>query len=578
MSDINTTGEGTSAYDAAKNSPTRSSFLAFPTNSRRELTPLTRREIVRKWRAFEANCPFATRIIRKSARHAVGSGIHFACLSDDDEFNDAMRRDVEEWWNNKNVYSIDGSVDGWEAKRLAAETIMGDGEYNQILTYHPESGFPCVQPLDVFEIETPYLRTGETGRDWDDGVRINEYERPVEFAVRTLPRLAGDPLKDYRYIPNDSMFHLMRRRRIHGHRGMPWGYSGINQGIDALDLNALVTGTAKLHSALAVTVKGTARKGKRGAFDKLRGPAGETDASANTQALERVFGGGMINYLGEQGELSLVTSQHPGPNVQQFIEMLFHQLALGWDVPFSVLWNMADAGGTAARYDAEDAQSSFDLIFDQIVWQMVRREVIWKVSVSIKTGRIAAPKDPLWFSKLVFRGPRKLTVDVGRMATAFKTLTRSAGMSIPRWFEEQGLDGKEEMKENIKFLKYVKELSENEGVPVEWVYEGTPGAMPNSIGITKNSSNSDGEIIPSDESGGDASGDSSGDFSGMESAKSQADAYGVGVRAGAITPTLADEEHFRKIMGLQPLSEEVKAAWKREGGVRRPITLTPLPG
>lgn len=482
MSEPTTTGEGASAYDAAKSSPTRSSFLAFPMNSRRELTPLTRREIVRKWRAFEANCPFATRIIRKSARHAVGSGIHFACLSDDDPFNDAMRRDVEEWWNNKNVYSIDGSMDGWEAKRIAAETIMGDGEYNQILTYHPESGFPCVQPLDVFEIETPFLRTGETNRDWDDGVRINEYERPVEFAVRTLPRLSGDTLKDYRYIPADSMFHLMRRRRIHGHRGMPWGYSGMNQGIDALDLNALVTGTAKLHSALAVTVKGTARKGKRGAISKLSSAAA-TDDGSNTQALERVFGGGMINYLGEQGELSLVTSEHPQQNVQEFIKLLFHQLAVGWDLPFSVLWNMADAGGTAARYDAEDAQSAFDLIFDQIVWQMVRREVIWKVSVSIKTGRITAPKDPLWFSKLVFRGPRKITVDVGRMATAFKTLTRSAGMSIPRWFEEQGLDGLGEMREHIKFLKGVKGMCDEAGIEFSSVFEPTPGVQ-NNIQVT----------------------------------------------------------------------------------------------
>lgn len=483
MSEPTTTGEGASAYDAAKSSPTRSSFLAFPMNSRRELTPLTRREIVRKWRAFEANCPFATRIIRKSARHAVGSGIHFACLSDDDPFNDAMRRDVEEWWNNKNVYSIDGSVDGWEAKRLAAETIMGDGEYNQILTYHPESGFPCVQPLDVFEIETPFLRTGETGRDWDDGVRINEYERPVEFAVRTLPRLSGDTLKDYRYIPADSMFHLMRRRRIHGHRGMPWGYSGMNQGIDALDLNALVTGTAKLHSALAVTVKGTARKGKRGAFDKLRSPAGTDDNSNNTQALERVFGGGMINYLGEQGELSLITSQHPPQNVQEFIKLLFHQLALGWDMPFSTFWSMSEAGGTATRYDAEDAQSGFDQITDMIIWQMVRREIIWKASVSIKTGRIAAPKDPLWFSKLVFRGPRKITVDVGRMATAFKTLTRSAGMSIPRWFEEQGLDPDSEMRENVKFLGRLKKMCAAEGVDFASVFEPTPGTQ-NNINIT----------------------------------------------------------------------------------------------
>ena len=102
----------------------------------RELTPLTRREIIKKSRALEANCPMFTRVVRKSSRHAVGSGIHFRCLSDDEAFNDAMRRDVEEWWNNPSVYSIDGSVDGWTAKRLAAESMMLDGEYNAAFVNH----------------------------------------------------------------------------------------------------------------------------------------------------------------------------------------------------------------------------------------------------------------------------------------------------------------------------------------------------------------------------------------------------------------------------------------------------------
>ena len=483
MSDAATTiGQGTSAYDAAKSSPTRSAFLAFPTNSRSELTPLTRREIVRKHRALEANCPFLTRVIRKSARHAVGTGIHFRCLSEDDKFNDAMRRDIEEWWNNKDVYSIDGSVDGWEAKRLAAETIMLDGEYNAVQTYHPESGFPCIQPLDVFEIGSsnglnPPLRAGESPRDWDDGVRINEYERPIEYAVRTLPRLGGDPATAWRYIPANSMFHLFRRRRAHGHRGMPWGYSGLNQGIDALDLNALVTGTAKLHSALAISVKGTGRRGKRGAIDKIRTAGGEAEKTADTQALEKIYGGGMISYLGENGEIDIKTSSHPSTNVQDFIKLLFHQMAGGYDLPYSVMYDMSEAGGTAARYDAEDAQSAFDLLYDQIVFQMVRREIIWKTSVSIKNGRIAAPKDPWWFSKLVFRGPRKLTVDVGRMASAFKTLVRNGAMSIPRFMEEQGLDAYEEGRDNYKFLKYLKEMYDGGNVPIDWVMEPTPGSQ-----------------------------------------------------------------------------------------------------
>lgn len=485
MSDTtNTAGEGVAAYDAAKTSPARSGFVAFPTNSRRELTPLTRREIVKKSRALEANFPFLTRIHRKRARHAVGAGIHFDCLSDDQRFNDDMRRAVEEWWNNPDVYSIDGSVDGWEAKRLASETMDLDGEYNAVLTYHPESGFPCVQPLDVFEIETPAaseLNRAKTfnAREWDDGVRINEYERPAEFAVRTLPRLIGDVQRDYRLIPASAMVHLGRRRRAHGHRFMPSPYSGMNMGIDALDLGSLITGTAKLHSALAISVKGTGRRGKRGAIDKIRNGDGSTTNDANTQALERVFGGGLINYLGENGEMQLHSSQHPGANVMEFRKILMHELCIGYDTTFSVMWDMSEAGGTAVRYDAEDAQSAFDLITDQIAWRFVRREVIWFASWMIKNDRLAASKDPLWFSKLVFRGPRKITVDIGRMATAFKTLTRNAGMSIPRWFNEQGFDGNQEIDEQIRFLSRAKKKCEESGIPFELLFEPTPGSQTN---------------------------------------------------------------------------------------------------
>jgi capsid protein len=475
MSDVIHNGQGISAYDAASQSPNRSSFVAFPNNSRRELTSGNRREIVRKSRALEANCPFLTRIVRKYARHAIGSGIHFRILSEDETFNDAARRDVEEWWNNPGTYSVDGSIDGWTAKRLAVETMIIDGEFNAAMT--KSADWPMLQPLDVFEIETPNpLRGSEKPTDWDDGIRINELERPIEYAVKSLPR--GNMTQDakgYSYVPALSMIHIHRRRRIRGHRGLPWGYSGLNKGIDALDLASLCTGTAKLHSALAVTVKRTGRKGKRGAISKITDGSGGVDPT-DTTALEKVYGS-MINYVGENGEIDLKSSSHPTVNLMEFIKMLFAEMSLGFDVPVSVMWSLSEIGGTAVRSDMEDAQSSFDVVTDMIVWHYVRREVIWKISTAINSGRIAAPKDPYWYSKMVFRGPRKLTVDVGRMASAFKTLTRNAGMSIPRFLEEQGFDAYEEARDNNKYLKYIKELYESTNVPVEWVYEPTPGTV-----------------------------------------------------------------------------------------------------
>ena len=128
MSDTTTTGMGAAAYDAAVDSPTRRSFIAFPTNSRRELTPYTRREIIKKHRALEANCAFLTRVQDKYARQAVGTGIHFRFETEDLPFNDDARRDVENWWSNPDMYSVDSSTDGWTAKFHAAKSIISDGE------------------------------------------------------------------------------------------------------------------------------------------------------------------------------------------------------------------------------------------------------------------------------------------------------------------------------------------------------------------------------------------------------------------------------------------------------------------
>ena len=49
-------------------------------------------------------------------------------------------------------------------------------------------------------------------------------------------------------------------------------------------------------------------------------------------------------------------------------------------------------------------------------------------------------------------------------------------------------------------------------------------------------------------------------------------AYGVGVRAGAITAQVSDEAFFRTLAGLPEMSQEVVDTWTEEG-VRRPITL-----
>jgi hypothetical protein len=59
----------------------------------------------------------------------------------------------------------------------------------------------------------------------------------------------------------------------------------------------------------------------------------------------------------------------------------------------------------------------------------------------------------------------------------------------------------------------------------------------------------------------------------LDQVKGEAEAYGVAVRAGVITPQTDDENAFRDKLKLPPMSEAAKSAWVEDKGARRPITL-----
>ena len=64
----------------------------------------------------------------------------------------------------------------------------------------------------------------------------------------------------------------------------------------------------------------------------------------------------------------------------------------------------------------------------------------------------------------------------------------------------------------------------------------------------------------------------------VENLKAVIDAYGVGVRAGLITPTIEDEAAFRVQLGLPEMSAAAKADWAKTDNVRKPITLAGAAG
>lgn len=473
---------GQNGYDAANESSSRS-LLLFPCNSRAEINRWTRRKLQQKNRALEGSFPFVTRLRSKFGRCVAGKGIFPTPATRDTEWNGLAQALFEPWASNPNLYSIDGSRDLWEDQKLAAEELgAGDGEYFTTLVNVDVGGglvLPMTQPLDPFEIDSPglpFAYGSDASPRYEDGVRFDRFLRPIAYSVRELPA-PGEYLQDdvgYREVPASAMIHLFRRRRAKQPRGLPPLYSGINDAHAALDRSALEQAAGRLHSLLAVaTVRKEANKGKGlgGQIEKFLDDDGNV-----TSRLEKFPKGAATVELAEGETLQLLNSSRPGADFIEGQKLYCHMVSMGADLPLSVVYSFVGLGGTATRGDLEDAQGTFEMGQDRVVWRHSHPIYVWRLAIAQQRGEIRRCRDPYWWAS-DWQGPAKMTVDYGRSAQANIDLMKSGMLSVPRYCDERGWKWQSEQDSQIAWLKRAQERCEAEGVDFSRFMEATPGAQ-----------------------------------------------------------------------------------------------------
>jgi len=561
MDDHSTTISG---YDASQDSGARGTLI-FPTNSRVEHSRTTRRRLLEKNRALEANFAFATRLRSKFGRCVAGTGIFPNPVTRDLEWNAAAKDFFERWASNPDAYAIDGSRDLWEDQRLCAEELgAGDGEFFEARV--KVDGLPYVQPLDPFEVESP----GDARRMlFQDGIRTDAYLRPTTYAVCELAAPGVIGAREWREIARRDMVHVFKRRRAKQLRALPTLYSSLNDGNDALDTLALEKASTKLHALLAVAKVTKPENKGQGLSNQLKKVLNDDGVTSRLE--EKFDRGASIVELSENEDLKLLTSTRPSSPVVEGVKLYCALMALGADLPFSVVWSFAGMSGAPTRAELEDAQGTFEMTQDRVVWRQSQPNYVWRMAIAQETGELPRCRDPYWW-RCDWHGPAKITVDLGRTADANIKLTRNGMLSHPRYFEERGQDANTEMKKQIAFLVRLREQCDAADIPIEWILEPTPGAM----GKGTEKAGSPKKKAASTNEGGDQRNEpseSSDSKKASESLSGKIDAYGVAVRAGAITPTIEDEEAFRAEAGFPALSEPARSAWREDGGFRRPITL-----
>lgn len=273
---------------------------------------------------------------------------------------------------------------------------------------------------------------------------------------------------------------------------------------------------------------------------------GEKVGSANDYEMSY----GAILDLNKDEDVTFANPGRPNANYDPFVNSIFKEIGAGLNIPYEVLLGAFTSSYSASRAAILQAWKNFKVDRQDVASDFCQPIYETLIMESVDRGYIDLPgytENPLFrklYSVCDWMGDAPGSLDPEKEAKYYKMAVEEGFMSRTHAAQEfTNQDYESVLDEQAEEMEWRKERGLPEPGEVDQVEET--------------------EVTETE----------SGEVDETKEMKTQLDAYGVGVRAGAHTPQIDDEEHFREMQGLPPMSEEAKRAWQEAGGVKYPITL-----
>lgn len=422
-------------------------------------------------------------------------------------------------------------------------SILRDGELGIVLTELDSE--PKLQCIPSHRIGSRYDNNSIViGGKYDgakiiDGVIVNDYGTALAYRVYNE---AGTAYED---ISSNDMLLVFLPDYVEQLRG----FSVIGrEAFDAFDVGEsrvfeLISQKVRASFSAAIQNETGTIDPTKAAFIKPSTANNSTTNAANDLPNQVLQPGQIMYFKANQGQkIEFPSNDNPGPNVMAFQEEVLRSFFSGMGWSYDFCHKPGPVGGAPMRVVVDKINASISELEKLILAPTVRRINAWRVAKHIKNKRL---KEEVEWYKWSFQGGPEITSDE-KYSSDVSIQEMNNLIRAPQDVTERFGGFWEDVQD--KAIEYEKRLQERcaaEGVDVNRVKP-----------LTANP-----QTAPED------------GMSENEELKLQMDAYGVGVRAGTLTPTPEDEDYFRKKAGLPALSEAAKAAWKKDKNVRRPITI-----
>ena len=474
--------------------------------------------------------------------------------------NDLIERRWKEW-QRKEYATTTKRFTYQETRQLRLVMAARDGDFFIRLIRDPrinKFGFSlqlinadwCDVHLNCLHQNGNEIRMGVEFDKWGAAVRYYIIKRqPNDWQYGIPSGYSGGQLREYEIIEAKDLIHYARFRDSDSTRPVPWCVSVIGKsrhlnGYEEAEVTAARASACKMGFFKSTLVS----EGGQG--------AGQPDPQdASIRSMEATPGG--FEGLPYGVEFQDYNPNHPNGNFDQFRKAMLRSWCAG----------LPGANYNIIANDLEGVNYSsgrLGMLDERELWKLIQRFDIetaerpifeaW-LEMSLITGAIPLPLAKLEkFNKPHFSGRRWTWVDPKKEVEGNALAIANRFTSYSRIFDDAGLDLEE------VWTEIAEEQMLAEALGIELPAINAPASTAN------------GSDMDSESDGGSEA------LANIEQAKARADAYGVGVRAGAITPNDEDEAEFRELLSLPKMNGAVRSAWTEDGGVRRPITIVPKDG
>lgn len=423
---------GMNGFDGASRSPRRGTIYWPTLDTRKELTPYSRRELMKKARWGDANVGLVRRCFG-GLTMLIGHLTPQAATADP-EWNKAAEAAFMRRAKQPLAFDRCGKMDFFEWQKMITRSRLRDGDCLTVLTETQGGGAAQVMLYEAHQVDDG---EGEKVDSVVDGVRIDSLGKPLGYRL-----IDAATRKFMSEIPAESVVFHADIERAGRTRGVTSAAHAISNVIDIIEILADTKHAIKIAAQWGVLLENSGSNNTPQVAAELAaflggGTPGEVSENAEL-LVETIMQGGRMQSTPAGSKVTTLQDTRPHPNQITLLQWLVRDIAWGCGVAPEILWEVSGLNGTGTRYVMAETRRWVE---DQhrILERACQRLWTYFIAKEISNGNLPAPQDERWWQAR-WIPQSDMTIDEGRVGKLELEQLAAGAITYAEVFARRGQD------------------------------------------------------------------------------------------------------------------------------------------